>query len=390
MLSLPDKLAAEFKNLCGKPPNSVARALSDMDGNPGATWLATESSRLIFFARHAASNEFEMLPYRYADASQLRIDDDGKFSYLEITFPDREVKLKFSMMEQMTLAKIESGWTPITRHDEMRAPGELTPMLTFLAALQALIMADNNLASQELGWIKENQIDTNALRRAGAWLRDNSLERLIKVINTTFDETQKTCLHANLISLAMADGAYRSKEAEIIDRLREEIGLSEEHHERMFDLLLSRNNLTVFLDEGGEDLSPESINLACACLLLMCEFDGERHEREEQMVSQLIKRPETINAARTYLDQLGLKGVLGYLPGPLDDAQKRFIILNLLWIASADGVFDSHKQALLDRFRRAMKVDQATFDADFQLHLTQQNLSIFAPAKGEAPKAMSR
>jgi len=392
MLSLPDKLAADFQNLCSMAPTAVARALSDMDGNTGATWLATDNSRLVFFTRKPGSNDFEMLPYKFADASELSIDDDGKFSFLDITFPDREVKLKFSMMEQMTLAKIESNWTPITRQDDLRAPTELTPMLTFLAALQALIQADSDLASQELGWIRENQIDTNALRRAGAWLRDHGLEELLKSINDTFDETQKTCLHANLISLAMADGAYRSKEAEVIDHLREGMGLSEEHHDRMFDLLLARNNMIVFLDEDGEHISPEALSLCCACLLAMCEYDGERHEREEKMVAKLINQTETVNAARTYFDQLGLKGILDYLPGPLNDGQKRFIILNLLWIASADGVFDSHKQDLLDRFRRAMEVDKAQFDSDLQLHLTQQNLAIFAPPKPETakPKSMSQ
>ena len=390
MISLPDKLAAEFKNLCSMAPTAVVRALSDMEGNPGATWLATDNSRLVFFTRKPGSNDFGMLPYRYADASELRIDDDGKFSYLEITFPDREVLLKFSMMEQMTLAKIESMWTPITRQDDLRAPTELTPMLTFLAALQALIQADSDLASQELGWIKENQIDTNALRRAGAWLRDHGLEELLKSINETFDENQKFCLHANLISLAMADGAYRSKEAEVIDRLRDGMGLTEKHHQRMFDLLLARNNMTVFLDEDGEQLAPEALNLCCACLLAMCEYDGERHEREETMVAQMIDQQETMNSARTYLEQLGLKGILDYLPGPLTDAQKRFIILNLLWIASADGVFNSHKQDLLDRFRRAMKVDQEQFDNDLQLHLTQQNLAIFAPEQKTEAKSMTR
>lgn len=383
MISLPEKLAADFKNLCNIAPNAVARALSDMDGGTGATWLATDSSRLVFFARKPGSADFVMLPYKFADASELSIDDDGKFSYLNIVFPDRKVHLKFSMMEQMTLAKIESSWTPITRHDDLRAPTDLTPMLTFLAALQALIQADNNLASQELGWISENQLDTNALRRAGAWLRDHSLEELVTIINDTFDKTQKTCIHANLIALAMADGAYRSKEAAVINQIREGIGLTEEHHKQMFDLLLARNNMQVFLDDDGEHLAPEALSLCCACLLAMCEYDGEKHEREEKMVHKLIKNSETVNSARTYLEQLGLKGILDYLPGPLTEPQKRFIILNSLWIASADGVFNSHKQALLDRFRRAMKVDQAQFDADFNLHLTQQNLSIFAPSKEE-------
>ena len=36
-----------------------------------------------------------------------------------------------------------------------------------------------------------------------------------------------------------------------------------------------------------------------------------------------------------------------------------------------------------------MKVDQEQFDTDFNLHLTQQNLAIFAPVK-EEKTAMSR
>ncbi|RMF45542.1 MAG: hypothetical protein D6751_07170, partial [Deltaproteobacteria bacterium] len=220
---------------------------------------------------------------------------------------------------------------------------------------------------------------TNALRRAGAWLREHSLDELIVNINEKLDETQKRCLHANLISLAMADGRYRPKEAEIIDRIRERIGISQELHERIFDLLMARNNLSVFGGDEGEYVSPEAINLCCACLLAMSQYDGQRHEREENLVRKIIQRSETINSARTYLEQLGLKGLLSFLPGPLTPEQKRCTLLNLLEVAMADGVFNSHKQDLLHRFRRRLQIEEEVFQADFDLYLTFQNLSVFVP-----------
>lgn len=379
MLKLPTKLEAEFKLLCNVEPSSVARGLSDLAGGAGATWVATTTERLVFFCRSATSGDFEMVPYRYADASAFELEDDGKFTFLNITFPDRQVHLKFSSMEQPTLTKIQDNWKPVTADTDMRAPKELTPMLVFLASLQALIQADHDLASQELGWIQEHMIDTNALRRAGAWLREHSVEELVVHINEKLDETQKRCLHANLISLAMADGHYRPKEEEIINKVRDKVGLSQKDHDKIFDLLMARNNLSVFGGEDGQYVSPEAINLCCACLLAMSKYDGERHEREEKLVRKIIRQSETINSARTYLEQLGLKDLLSFLPGPLTQEQKRCTLLNLLEVAMADGIFNSHKQDLLDRFRRRLQIDADVFKADFDLYLTFQNLSVFAP-----------
>ena len=50
-------------------------------------------------------------------------------------------------------------------------------------------------------------------------------------------------------------------------------------------------------------------------------------------------------------------------------------------VAIADGVFNSSKQDLLDRFRRRLQIEEADFKADFDLYITFQNLSIFAPKK---------
>lgn len=379
MLKLPEKLAQEFKTLCNVDPASVARALSNLEGGPGATWVAAETHRLVFFSRCSTSGDFDMIPYKFADSSAFELEDDGKFTFLHITFPDRQIHLKFSSMEQVTLTKIQENWKPVTADTNVQAPAELTPMLIFLAALQALIQADHYLASQELGWIQEHMIDTNALRRAGAWLREHGVNELVVHIKDNFDATQKKCLHANLISLAMADGDYGPKEAEIIEKVRSEVGITQDLHDRIFDLLQARNNLSVFGGDDGEYVSPEAINLCCAALLAMCQHDGQPHEREEKLVRKIIRRNETINSAHTYLEQLGLKGLLSFLPGPLSVEQKRCTLLNLLEVTMADGVFNSSKQDLLDRFRRRLQIEEPDFKADFELYITFQNLSIFAP-----------
>lgn len=381
MLQLPEKLASKFKALCNVEPNSVARSLTDMAGNAGATWVATDQHRIVLFERQSTSGDFDMHPYKFADASAFALDDDGKFAFMRITFPDREMTLKFSSMEIMTLTKIHGQWSPVTDQTNVRPPAEMTPMLIFLAALQALIQADQDLASEEVGWIQENMIDTNALRRAGAWLKENNMDQLMALINDRFDKIQKRCLHGNLISLAMADGAYLGTESDLIEKVRDGIEISEKAHQNMFEMQQALHNVAIFETTEGAPESPEALNLFCASLLAMAEYDGTRRKKEGRMVEKLFKQRETLNSARTYLEQLGIKGIIDYLPGPLNDAQKRCLILNQLQIAVADGVFNSHKQDLLDRFRRALQVEEEVYQKDLNRFIILQNLSVFAPPK---------
>ena len=60
--------------------------------------------------------------------------------------------------------------------------------------------------------------------------------------------------------------------------------------------------------------------------------------------------------------------------------------LNLMVIATADGVFKSTKQALLDRIRRAMLIEDDEFNADFNTYLTLSNLSVFATEEAQNQK----
>lgn len=387
MLTLPEKLATEFKNLCTTSPTWVVRAVSDIGGSSGATWVAAEKERLVFFCRCSTSGDFEMVPYRFDDANAFEVVDDGDFTHLRTTFPDRQVDLKFPLSEHARVLRIQENWKPIAPDADLRAPVELTPMLIFLTTLQALIHADDEVASEEIGWIRERMIDTNALRRAGAWFRDNSIEKLIPIINERLDEAQKNCLHANLVSVAMSDGVYRDNEAEIIDKLRNKIGITQELHDKIYTLLEARYKFGVFDGEDDEYVSPEAVNLACACLLAMARHDDQVHEREEKLVRKIIRQRETINSARTYLEELGLEGLLGLLPGPLTPEQKRFTLLNLIDVALADGIFNTSKEDLLERFRQGLQVAEADFKADFDLSLTFQCLSVFAPeVKADANK----
>lgn len=290
-------------------------------------------------------------------------------------------------MDQMMLSKLEAHWKPLTDPTDIRAPEEMTPMLIFCAAIQAMVKADRHLAAQELAWIQERMIDTNALRRGGAWLRDHGVDKLLALAKEELTKPQRRCLYSNLIALAMADGAYRSKEAELIDTFRQGLEITDKHHDTVFDVLMARNNLSVFKTEGEEGYkSPEAINLFTACLLGMAQHDGEVHAKEEGMVKQMITEKETINSARTYLEQLGVNGIVDYLPGPLTREQKRCTVLNLMVIATADGVFKSTKQALLDRIRRAMLIEDDEFNADFNTYLTLSNLSVFATEEAQNQK----
>ncbi|MFT4690586.1 MAG: hypothetical protein ACKVHO_15970 [Verrucomicrobiia bacterium] len=51
----------------------------------------------------------------------------------------------------------------------------------------------------------------------------------------------------------MADGAYRSKEAELIDTFRQGLEITDKHHDTVFDVLMARNNLSVFKTEEAQN-----------------------------------------------------------------------------------------------------------------------------------------
>jgi hypothetical protein len=74
----------------------------------------------------------------------------------------------WTAMDQMMLSKLEAHWKPLTDQTDIQAPEEMTPMLIFCAAIQAMVKADQNLAAQELAWIQERMIETNALQRVAA------------------------------------------------------------------------------------------------------------------------------------------------------------------------------------------------------------------------------
>ncbi len=380
MLKLPDKLAAEFSELCGGvQPLMVARALTNLDGGSGATWMATEGSRIIFFYRLPGGGDFEAIHYAFNEPSSFDVDEDGSFAYLKAGFSDRDLNLKFSIFDHATLLQFQEQWKPPTGTGTEAAPAVLTPMLAFCAAMQAIAQSDNKIDSAEMEWLSAKLLDKNALRRGGAWLRDNNVDKLITQCARLMHGDQRRCLISNLISLAMADGLYRSKESELIEKFRVALEISEDEFTQLYDPLMARNNVGIFMenpDRPDEPVASEAINLFCACFLCLIEFDGQPRPMDEGRLRKLVNNPEAVNEARTYVEQLGAEGLCDALPGPLDERQCRCLMLNLVAQAMADGVLSGRKQELLELFRVALGISEESYQADFNGFITMNNLSV--------------
>lgn len=378
MLKLPDKLAQEFTELCSTQPVDVARGLTDLDGGSGATWMASDGTKLVFFCRPAGGGDFLPLVYDYNDVTSFQLDDDGNFTFIKAGLPDRDVKLKFSSHDQMTLARFAGHWKPVTETAANEgAPACLTPLLALCAALQAMVQSDQKVDPAEMEWMRDRNVDMQTLRRAGAWLRANGVEKLLQHTKMLFNEDQKHCLLANLLSLAMADGVFRSKEAGLIERFRVELDVPEEQYRQIYETLLARANVGVFGRSDAGTPPPEALNLFCGCMLALMRQDGAADKIESARLRKLVNQPDAVNAGETYVQQLGRNGLCDALPGPLNAEQGRCLLLNMMEQAMSDGIFSSAEQDFLERSRAALGIAPETYQADLQTLLILNNLSIF-------------
>lgn len=68
---------------------------------------------------------------------------------------------------------------------------------------------------------------------------------LLSQLGAVLDKTQKQCLMANVIAVAMVDGALQGEEQECLQRFKQAMEISPEEYAALYDVLLLKNNLTV-------------------------------------------------------------------------------------------------------------------------------------------------
>ena len=122
----------------------------------------------------------------------------------------------------------------------------LSPLAALVASLHAMIQADGAADPKELNLLRRLIDDPSVSAFGLKFLAAHGIEELLNRLNALLTPPQKLCLLANLLKVAMADGLLRSTEQRLLARFKEATGVSDRDYQALFDVLLLKNNLSVF------------------------------------------------------------------------------------------------------------------------------------------------
>ncbi|KAF0172477.1 MAG: hypothetical protein FD161_4056 [Limisphaerales bacterium] len=115
----------------------------------------------------------------------------------------------------------------------------------FYAALLAMVQADGQPGESELAMIRSLAAGSDPVEAAQRVLDTGGVDGLLARLPELLTPEQSCCLYANLIVLAMSDGALRSREQAFLARVRETLRLAEETADLLYTVLFRKHNVAV-------------------------------------------------------------------------------------------------------------------------------------------------
>ena len=372
-MNLPEKLDKDFKLLCGRAPEIVVRALYNIDGKAGATWVAVGEERIVFYHR-ASGKEFDRTRLKLNEVIEANVEATNELAVMLIRSATSHFQIKCSLFDLPNLDRVAVACKTANERSPIEPPARLNSVSAFCAAIHSVMDADHHVDPVETEWLCMKLPDLVAIEQGSAWLRVHGTEALMKELPSALNFPQRLCLIANLIGAVMSDGLLEPAERELVDRFRQTLEISEEEFDRLFQVILTRNQLAILANEHGPD--EENLALFAASLIAVTECDDERHEREVAYLRRVVDHPELLCAAQEELDSVGVNGLLAALPGPLHEAQRKCLLTNALSVAMVDGELEVPEQELIEKLRGALGIPMLYYETVFRVLLIKNNLSV--------------
>lgn len=385
-MGLPTQLHDDFVAELKREPVMVARAICDITGEDGLTWLACDGTLLVCYSR-PAGGEFSRLDYRIAEATALEVVERDSEVLLQARFPEAEFVLRLPPGEAPELAKLAALQPPSDSVNIVAAPATLTPSLVAGAAVFALMQADGEHTKAELDWVVARFGNLGAFRRGGAWVTKHGFAQLLGEAARLLTLVQREGLLFNLIELGFADNSLSRCERTMLEEWRQALGVSEERYEQAYAALLARASLGALVNEtpAGPDWVP--MNLLCACLLAVIRHRPESGERRVKCLERRIESTDAINAGQTYLEQLDADGLVTMVPHMLTPAQRRCVWFNVLGEAFLDGQPGPEIGGFLRQLREGLEIPAAESDTGMDIFRTLGDQTLFRDARPARPVA---
>ena len=381
-MGLPAQLQKEFIAEFRREPSIVLRAVCDLTGEAGLTWLACDGTVLACFSK-PAGGEFTRCDYRLAEATALEAGAEGEQLLLHARFPEAEFVLRLPATEDLALQKLVALHPGMDSVNTQRPPTVLTPHLVCAGAMYALAQSDGDLAKEELDWVVARFGNQNSFRRAGAWVSQHGFAKLLLEAGRLLTPAEREAILVNLIELGFCDNKLSTHEITMLEEWRQASGVSEEHYQRAYDSILAAASLGALVNEtpAGPDWTP--INLLCAGVLGVIQHRPETAERRHKALERRIQSTDAINSGQTYVEQLGLDGLVTVLAEMLQPAQRRCVLANVLHEAFLDGEPAPEVAAYLQQLHDGMGLAPADFAADAQVFRRLGDAALFRDSPGQ-------
>ena len=267
-MKIPQDIIGDFEKRkeFGSPVFAV-RALTDVYGNIGETYVLGDSESLLFYSgKLGEAYKFFEFPFR--SIQQLEVEDERPFTYLILLVNDQKIRLKFAVFDSNILNNIVEHWQNI---NSMKTGGPsassekatdfadrptssqrttdlptLKPFVGFCAALQAVAHIDAKPTDKERKSLSLIIDDEHLLKKGFDYWQQVGTEQLGLVLRDILSPEQKLCLMANLLEVAMVDGILQDDEKIFVETLRKSLDVDVTKFNAVFDVLLIKNNLTIF------------------------------------------------------------------------------------------------------------------------------------------------
>ena len=146
----------------------------------------------------------------------------------------------------------------------------MTPHFAFTASLIYMMSADGEIDNEEvghllsvMGGVKEGgSIGVGAqnkelLNRALEYRRKNSVDFFLQEAVPVLTEAQKFCILTNLLDSSFSDGEAEPEEQELFGKIQRAFGISDERFKPFFEVLMLKNDRSVFVDAGHASNQPD-------------------------------------------------------------------------------------------------------------------------------------
>ena len=252
---LPPHIESHFReHTTVERPSAAVRALTDMEGGLGESYLLSDGQGLHVHSRSVGK---DWLSFIVPPPDDLRVENSSPYVYLRGSGANLDLVFKFSSYEKPAVEALVESLATGTEAVAVEAKAaeqeedeeEPTLLMYFAAALHALAHADTIVDEAESRYIRRIIGNESAVRGGFLLWRKTGTEALIATLAEMLDRDQRLCLMANLIELGMADDTLRSIEKETVRWFRDGLDVDKETLGAIYDVLVIKNRVAIFVSD---------------------------------------------------------------------------------------------------------------------------------------------